>query len=281
MLMMRGRVSSRMTILQRNNVKITGREARLTLVFAHGFGCDQHIWRWVAPVFEDRFRVVVFDYVGSGKADALAYTEARYSGLEGYASDVIEVVEALECGPVVFVGHSVSAMIGVLAAIRRPELFSHLVLLCPSACYLNHPPEYRGGFERAEIEGLLDLMDKNPAGWAGFLAPLVMANPERPELAAELHDSFCKMEPRVARQFAEATFFSDNRQDLPNLRKPTLILQCREDAIAGPEVGRFTHEQIAGSRMVTMDAWGHCPHVSHPVEMIAGMSDYLRAEGLL
>lgn len=250
------------------------------MVFAHGFGCDQRLWRWVVPAFEERFRVAVFDYVGSGKSDAEAYSEERYAGLEGYASDVVEVVEALECSPVVFVGHSVSSMIGVLAAIRRPELFSHLVLLCPSACYLNHPPQYRGGFERTEIEGLLDLMDKNPAGWAGFLAPLVMANPERPELEAELHDSFCKMNPRVARQFAEATFFADNRQDLPNLRKPTLILQCREDAIAGPEVGRFAHEQIAGSRIVTLDATGHSPHVSHPEETIAAIRGFFQAEGL-
>lgn len=167
-----------LNVLQRNHVTISGLEEGATLVFAHGFGCDQRLWRWVAPAFETQFRVVVFDYVGSGQADAGAYSEARYAGLEGYASDVVEVVEALECGPVVFVGHSVSAMIGVLAALRRPELISHLVLLCPSACYLNHPPQYRGGFERAEIEGLLDLMDKNPAGWAGFLAPLVMANPE-------------------------------------------------------------------------------------------------------
>lgn len=270
-----------LNVLQRNHVTISGLEEGATLVFAHGFGCDQRLWRWVAPAFETQFRVVLFDYVGSGQADAGAYSEARYAGLEGYASDVVEVVEALECGPVVFVGHSVSAMIGVLAALRRPELISHLVLLCPSACYLNHPPQYRGGFERAEIEGLLDLMDKNPAGWAGFLAPLVMANPERPELEVELRDSFCKMNPRVARQFAEATFFSDNRQDLPRVQKPTLILQCREDAVAGPEVGRFAHEQIAGSCMVTLEAWGHCPHVSHPAETIAAMRDYLRREGLL
>lgn len=238
------------------------------------------MWRWVAPAFEADFRVAVFDYVGSGKSDPDAYTEARYGRLDGYAGDVVEVVEALDCGPVVFVGHSVSGMIGVLAAIRRPELFSHLILLCPSACYLNHGTEYRGGFERSEIEGLLDLMDKNPAGWAGFLAPLVMANPDRPELQAELHENFCKMNPRVARQFAAATFFSDNRQDLPHLRKPTLILQCREDAVAGPAVGRYAHEQIAESRMVTLEAWGHCPQVSHPVETTTALRDYLREEGL-
>lgn len=265
----------------RNRVTISGKVDGTTLVFAHGFGCDQRLWRWVAPAFEAQFRVVTFDYVGSGKSDEKAYTEARYAGLEGYASDVLEVVESLDRGPVVFVGHSVSSMIGVLAAIRRPDLFSHLVLLCPSACYLNHPPEYRGGFERTEIEGLLDLMDKNPAGWAGFLAPIVMANPGNPELEAELHDSFCKMNPLMARQFAEVTFLSDNRQDLPRLRKPTLILQCREDAVAGPDVGRFVHERIAGSRMVTLDASGHCPHVSHPAETIEALGTYLREEGLL
>jgi sigma-B regulation protein RsbQ len=268
-------------LLQRNNVTISGKAGKATLVFAHGFGCDQRLWRWVAPAFEAEARVVVFDYVGSGLADAEAYNEARYAGLDGYATDAVEVVEALECGPVVFVGHSVSAMIGVMAAIRRPELFSHLVLLCPSACYLNHPPEYYGGFEQEDIEGLLDLMDKNPAGWAGFLAPLVMANPDRPELEAELRESFCTMDPRVARQFAEVTFFSDNRMDLPHLQKPTLILQCREDAIAGPDVGRFVHENIAGSSLVILEAWGHCPHVSHPKETITALRDYLRKEGLL
>lgn len=266
---------------QRNHVVVSGRTEGVTVVLAHGFGCDQRLWRWVTPALEREFRVVVFDYVGSGRADGAAYSEKRYAGLEGYAQDVVEVVEAVGGGPVVFVGHSVSGTIGALAAIGRPELFSHLVLVCPSACYLNHPPEYRGGFERAEIEGLLDLMDKNPGGWAGFLAPLVMANPERPELEAELRESFCTMEPRVARQFAEVTFFADNREDMARVRTPTLILQCREDAVAGPEVGQFVHRHIAGSKMVMLDAWGHCPHVSHPEETTAAVRDYLREEGLL
>lgn len=268
------------SILQRNHVTISGKDGAVTLLFAHGFGCDQRMWRWVAPAFADQFRVVVFDYVGSGHADPEAYAETRYASLEGYASDVIEVAEALKSGPAVFVGHSVSGMIGVLAAIRRPDLFSHLVLLCPSPCYLNDPPDYRGGFERSEIEGLLDLMEKNPSGWAGFLAPLVMANPERPELTAELRESFCTMNPRVARQFAEVTFYSDNRQDLPHLRKPTLIMQCQEDAVAGPSVGRFVHENIAGSQMVMLEAWGHCPQISHPAETTAALGDYLQGEGL-
>lgn len=267
--------------LRRNNVSISGRDEGATLVFAHGFGCDQRLWRWVAPAFEERYRVVVFDYAGSGNAEASAYSEARYSSLEGYADDVVGVVEALDRGPVVFVGHSVSSMIGVLAANRHPELFSHLVLLCPSPYYFNQPPEYRGGFEREEIEGLLDLMDKNPAGWAGFLAPLVMQNPERPELEAELHESFCTMDPQVARTFAKATFFTDSRRDLARVRTPSLILQCREDAVAGPEVGRYVHGQIEGSRMMLLDASGHCPHVSHPAVTIAALQEYLRDENVL
>ena len=262
--------------LRRHNVTITGRQDGPTLVFAHGFGCDQRLWRWVAPAFEDRYRVVAFDYAGSGRAEAGAYSEARYASLQGYADDAVAVVEAVEGGPVVFVGHSVSEMIGVLAAVRRPELFAHLVLLCPSPCYLNHPPTYRGGFEREEIEGLLDLMDKNPSGWAGFLAPLVMQNPDRPELEAELHESFCTMDPLVARTFAEATFFTDSRRDLSRVRTPTLVLQCREDAVAGPEVGGYVHREIEGSRMVILDATGHCPHVSHPAVTIAALQDYLR-----
>jgi len=268
-------------ILQRNNVTVSGREGGTTLVFAHGFGCDQKLWRWVAPAFEASCRVVLFDYVGSGKSDLAAYSEAKYASLDGYATDVIEIVDELRTGPVVFVGHSVSSMIGVVAATRRPDLFSHLVLLSPSACYLNHPPEYRGGFERGDIEGLLDLMEKNPAGWAGFLAPIVMQNPDRPELEAELHESFCAMDQRIARTFAEATFFTDSREDLAKVRTPTCVLQCREDAVASPEVGRFVHEHIAGSRMVIFGAWGHAPHVSHPAETTAAIRDYLTESGLL
>ena len=266
-------------VLERHHTSMSGPESGPTLVFAHGFGCDQRLWRWVAPAFDDRFRVVTFDYVGSGRSDASAYSEERYATLDGYADDALDLLEALDRGPVVWIGHSVSAMIGVAAAIRRPEAFSHLMLLCPSPYYLNDPPAYRGGFEREDIEGLLALMDKHPAGWAGFLAPLVMQNADRPELGAELHDSFCAMEPRVARTFAKATFFGDSRGDLAKVRHPTLILQCRVDPIASPEVGRFVHDRIAGSRLVTLDATGHCPQVSHPGATIAAMDAYLRAEG--
>lgn len=244
-------------------------------MFAHGFGCDQKLWRFVVPAFEAEFRVVRFDYVGSGQSDFGAYDVHRYGSLEGYAQDVLEVIEALDLRRVIFVGHSVSGVIGMLAAIQRPDLFERLVLVCPSPCYLNEAPDYLGGFNRSDIEGLLDLMDKNPMGWAGFLAPIVMKNAERPELGAELERSFCAMNQPVARQFARVTFFSDNRDDLAKVKTPALILQCAEDAVAPQAVGRFVQARLAGSTLVQMSATGHCPHVSHPDETIAAIRAYV------
>jgi sigma-B regulation protein RsbQ len=251
------------------------------IVFAHGFGCDQKLWRFIAPAFEREFRVVRFDYVGAGRSEPSAYDSGRYANLDGYASDLIEVIEAAEGQKVVFVGHSVSGMVGILAAIRRPELFARLVLVCPSPRYLNDAPDYVGGFDRKDIEGLLDLMDKNPSGWAGFLAPLVMKNSDRPELGAELEASFCAMKPEVARQFAQVTFLSDNRADLANVKTPALILQCADDAVAPEAVGRFMHARLAGSTYHAMRATGHCPHVSHPDETIAAIRSYLVLTGML
>jgi len=248
-------------------------------VFAHGFGCDQRMWRFVAPAFEEEFRVVLFDYVGAGRSDGTAYDPVRYGSLDGYASDVIEVIDALGLRDVVFVGHSVSSVVGLLASIRRPELFSKMVLVCPSPCYINQPPGYVGGFNRSDIDGLLDLMDKNPSGWAGFLAPIVMKNAERPELGAELEASFCAMKPEVARQFARVTFTSDNREDLAKVRTPTLVLQCTNDSVAPESVGRFVQRQIFGSAFRQLSASGHCPHVSDAPETIRAIQDYLRPAG--
>src|SRR3954447_25939620 len=222
-------------VLSRNNVKVSGSGTQ-PMIFAHGFGCDQTMWRFVTPAFEADYRVILFDYVGSGKADVSAYDPDRYATLDGYAQDVLDICAALDLHDVIFVGHSVSSMIGVLAANRAPERFSRLVMVGPSPRYINDTG-YVGGFERADIEGLLDLMDKNYIGWANFLAPVVMKNGERPELTKELHDSFCSTDPKITRRFAETTFFSDNRADLPRLRVPALILQCSEDAIAPVEVG--------------------------------------------
>jgi sigma-B regulation protein RsbQ len=261
-------------ILRRNNVKVSGRGEQ-PLMFAHGFGCDQNMWRFVAPAFEEDYKVVLFDYVGSGKSDLGAYSAARYGDLSGYAKDVLEITDALGLKDVIFVGHSVSSMIGVLAAVERPELFKNLVQVVPSPCYINCPPDYIGGFDRADIEGLLDMMDKNFMGWASFLAPVIMKNDERPELAGELHDSFCSTDPTIARRFAEATFYADNRADLPKLKTPSLIIQVTDDAIAPVSVGEFLHRNLPQSTLRLMDASGHCPHMSHPQETIAIIKDYL------
>ena len=245
------------------------------MMFAHGFGCDQNMWRFVVPAFEVDYKIILFDYVGSGKSDVNAYQPARYGDLSGYAKDVLEICAALALEDVIFVGHSVSSMIGVLAAVERPELFKSLIQVVPSPCYINHPPDYVGGFERPDIEGLLDMMDKNYMGWASFLAPVIMKNSERPELSKELEESFCSTDPRIARQFAEATFYSDNREDLTKLKTPSLIIQVADDAIAPVSVGDFLHKNLPESTLHLMDATGHCPHMSHPRETIEIIKDYL------
>jgi sigma-B regulation protein RsbQ len=262
-------------VLQRNNVKVLGAGTQ-PMLFAHGFGCDQNMWRYLTPAFERDYKLVLFDYVGSGKSDVGAYDEERYSTLGGYAQDVLEICHALDLREVIFVGHSVSSMIGVLAAIAEPQRFSRLVFVSPSPRYINEG-DYVGGFDRADIEGLLDLMDKNFIGWASFLAPVVMGNPDRPELKAELEESFCSTDPKIARRFAETTFFGDNREDLPRVPVPSLILQTSEDAIAPVEVGTYVHRHIPASTFRMMKATGHCPHVSHPEETIAAMKEYLAA----
>jgi sigma-B regulation protein RsbQ len=238
------------------------------------------MWRFVAPAFEDDYRVVLFDYVGSGKSDMRAYDPQKYSTLEGYAQDVLDVCHALRLSDVVFVGHSVSSVVGLLASIKEPRLFERLILVGPSPCYVNDPPDYVGGFERADIEGLLDLMDKNYIGWANFLAPVVVKNPERPELARELEESFCSTDPRVARRFAEATFLADNRGDLARVRVPSLIMQCSEDAIAPAGVGDYMSRHLKGSTLRLLEATGHCPHMSHPEETARVIKEYLDSEGI-
>jgi sigma-B regulation protein RsbQ len=263
-----------MNIGKRNNVRIAGSGTQVML-FAHGFGCDQAMWRFVAPAFESDYKVVLFDYVGSGKSDWSAYDDNRYRDLRGYARDVLDVVEAFDLREVIFVGHSVSAMIGMLAAIEAPDRFERLVRIGPSPCYVNEPG-YVGGFERADIEGLLDLMEKNFIGWAAFLAPVVMKNGDRGELAQELEASFCSADPRMTRRFARATFLSDNRADLAGLRVPSLILQCSDDAVAPEAVGRYLREALPASEFRQMAATGHCPHMSHPEETIRLMRQYLR-----
>lgn len=262
-------------ILKRNNVNVVGRATgQEPLMLAHGFGCDQKMWRHLVPAFEDQREIILFDYVGSGGSDSSAWKPDRYSTLEGYAQDVLEILEAVDPEPVIFVGHSVSSVIGILAANRAPHRFRDLILIGPSPRYINDPP-YVGGFEREDIEGLLETMDRNFIGWAQFLAPVVMKNPERTELTEELTRSFCSTDPAIVRRFAETTFLSDNRSDLEHVTVPSLIMQCSEDSIAPPEVGEYMREHLPGSDFVQMRATGHCPHMSHPEETIDIIRDRL------
>ncbi len=246
-------------ILVRNNVRVFGNGTQ-PMLFAHGFGCDQNMWRLVTTqAFAEDYRIILFDYVGSGKSDLQAYSPSRYSSLDGYAQDVLNICAALDLTNIIFVGHSVSSVIGMLASFREPERFARLILIGPSPCYINDPPDYVGGFERADIEGLLDMMDKNYIGWASFLAPVIMKNPGRPELTHELQESFCSTDPKIARRFAEATFYSDNRSDLPKVSVPSLILQCSDDAIAPLAVGEYLNHHLPSSTLRVMEANGHCP----------------------
>jgi sigma-B regulation protein RsbQ len=258
-------------------VTTIGPETGQAMVFAHGFGCDQNMWRYVAPAFADDYRVVLFDHVGAGNSDLSAYDSTRYGSLDGYATDLLEILHELGLTRVVFVGHSVSAMIGVLAAAREPERFDRLVLVGPSPRYLDDEG-YVGGFSRADIEEMLDSLDSNYLGWSTVMAPVIMANPDRPELGAELANSFCRTDPRIAREFARVTFLSDNRGDLANVRTPALVLQCADDAIAPEVVGEFVHRNLAGSDLVQLRATGHCPNLSAPEETVAAIRAYLRAQ---
>jgi sigma-B regulation protein RsbQ len=266
-------------VLRRHAVRVTGNPDGQPMVFAHGFGCDQTLWRFVAPAFEGDFRVITFDYVGAGLSDRTAYDPERYDSLHAYADDVLAICRALDLGGVILVAHSVSATIAMLAAIAEPERFSDLILVTPSPRYLDDPPDYRGGFSRSDIDGLLQMMDVNAMGWAAFLAPVVMGNPDRPELSADLEATFCSIDPVMARQFAQVTFLADNRPDLTKVTTPSLIIQCANDAVAPMEVGAFVHHQLAGSTLEVIDAVGHCPHVSHPEETIRTMRGYLEARG--
>jgi len=233
------------------------------MLFAHGFGCDQNMWRYVAPRFADRYRVVAFDHVGAGQSDLSAYDPARYSSLAGYADDVVDICRGLGLTGAVFVGHSVSAMIGVLAAAKAPELFDDLVLVGPSPRYIDDDG-YVGGFTARDIEDLLDSLDSNYLGWSTAMAPVIMGRPDRPEFGAELTESFCRTDPAIARQFARVTFLSDNRADLPRVTIPTLVLQCRDDVIAPVAVGRYVADHIPNARFELLDATGHCPNLSAP-----------------
>jgi len=260
-------------IRQRNNVHVTG-EGPATMVFAHGFGCDQNMWRLLAPAFASRYQTIQFDLVGSGASDLAAYDRAKYDSLQGYADDVLEIIDSFATGPVVFVGHSVSAMIGMLADLKAPDRFAAHVMVGPSPCYINDG-DYVGGFTRADIESLLNTMDSNYLGWSSTMAPAIMGAYEQPELGAELTNSFCRTDPDIASHFARVTFLSDHRAELPRLRTPTLILQCSDDIIAPLAVGDYLHRMLPVSTLTVIDNVGHCPHLSEPGACHAAIETFL------
>ncbi|GLC88347.1 sigma factor SigB regulation protein RsbQ [Lysinibacillus piscis] len=262
-----------MDILTRNCVKIIG-NGKQPIMFAHGFGCNQNMWRFITPAFQEKFQIILFDYVGAGNSDIHAYTTEKYKTLQGYAQDVLDIIEALHLQQLIFVGHSISSMIGMLASIERPDVFKKMVMIGPSPCYLNDSM-YQGGFEKSDIAELLDMMEMNFAGWASYMAPIVMNAPEQPKLSQDLEQMFVSVNPRIAREFAEVTFFSDCRADLAKTSIPTLIMQCSEDSIVPIEVGQYLHEHLANSTLCLMEAKGHYPHISHPKESIQHMLEFL------
>lgn len=262
-----------MDAIARHNVKTSGSGAR-SIVFAHGFGCDQSMWRHVAPHFEDTFTVVAFDYVGSGGSDSRAYDPIKYETLNGYASDVVEIGEELNIRDGILVGHSVSAMIAALASVERPDMFSTLVMVGPSPRYIDDT-DYEGGFSADDIKDLLASLEENPLAWSASMAPAIVGNPDQPEHGQELADSICKLDPLIANGFARATFTSDNRADLPKVSARTLIIQCRNDIIASEHVGAYVRDKIPGSQLVLLDATGHCPNLTAPDEVIAAIRNFV------
>ncbi|MEO9061470.1 MAG: alpha/beta hydrolase [Nitrosospira sp.] len=262
-----------MSALTRNNVVVRG-NGSTAMMFAHGFGCDQNMWRFVAPAFEENYQTVLFDHVGAGGSDLAAYSRKRHDTLEGYAEDIIEIARELRLEDAVFVGHSVSAMMGIVAAAKAPDLFKSLVLVGPSPSYINDG-DYIGGFTKAQIEELLESLDSNHMGWSMAMAPVIMGNPDRKELGEELTNSFCRTDPEIARHFARTTFLSDCRDILAGVHLPVLILQCSNDVIAPREVGEYVHRKMPGSKLVLMEATGHCPNLSAPEETIAAIKAFL------
>jgi sigma-B regulation protein RsbQ len=257
----------------RHNINVVGAADGPTILLAHGFGCDQKLWRYVVDELESEFRLVLIDLIGSGSSDPDAWDATKYSSLTGYATDILDILDELDLRDVTFVGHSVSSMIGVLATIQDPSRFARLVLLTPSPCYIDDD-EYHGGFSEADINELLESLEQNYLGWSQAMAPVIMGTPDRPDLQDELAATFCRTDPECARVFARTTFLSDNRADLPRVSLPTLVIECAQDAIAPREVGAYVHAQIVGSRKVTLDATGHCPHVSAPAATAAAIAAF-------
>lgn len=267
------------TVVERNRVTIMG-QGEQTLVLAHGLGCNQEMWQYITPFLKESYRLISFDHVGSGQSDITAYRSEKYCTLQGYATDLVEIIEELELKDIIFVGHSISSMIGLLAAIDKPQLFKSLIMIGPSPCYVNEET-YHGGFERSDISELLDMMEMNFAGWASYMAPIGMATDHAPHLTQELETAFVSTNARIAREFAEVTFLSDYRAQLPLLQVPALILQCAEDSIVPIEVGHYLHQHLTNSELVVLPVKGHYPHISQPTETVTEMVAYIEKMSVL
>lgn len=263
----------KMDIVKRNSIKIIG-EGSKHMLFSHGFGCDQNMWRLITPAFLDEYKIILFDLVGSGNSDLTFYDFDKYSTLQGYADDVIEICDELALNDITFIGHSVSTMIGALVVKAKPNLIKNLIMVGPSPCYINQE-DYLGGFSSDDIDELLLSLESNYLGWSSAITPAIMGNPDRPELAEELETSFCRNDPKIAEHFAKVTFLSDHREDLKNINVETLIMQCSQDIIAPIEVGEYLHEKINKSTLKVMEATGHCPHLSAPAETISMIKSFL------
>ena len=257
----------------RHHIHLAGRGAA-TMVFAHGFGCDQTMWRHLAPAYQHRYRVLTYDLIGSGGSDLSAYDPVRHGSLQGHADDLLALIDAHAVGPVVFVGHSVGAMIGMLATIAAPERFVAQIMVSPSACYLNDG-DYTGGFTRDDIDELLETMETNFIAWSHSLAPTIMGAPNQPHLASGLTASFCRNDPEIAHHFASVTFRSDHRLDVPRSTTPALILQCSDDLIAPCTAGQWLHENLPHSSLAMVSNVGHCPHMSAPTAVSAAIDAFL------
>lgn len=264
------------SIIKNFNVNVKG-NGQQPMMFAHGYGCDQSMWRYLEPTFSNRFRSILFDLVGCGKSNSSCFDQQKHSTLSGYADDVLSICDSLNLKDIVFVGHSVSAVIGILAAIKEPQRFSKLILIGPSPCYFNDG-DYIGGFEKETLVGMLENLNADFLGWSRAMGPAIMGRPDRPELGVELTNSFCQTDPTIAKHFAKTVFLSDNRADLKKIKTPSLILQCSQDIIAPDSVGRYMHQEISGSRLKTLKAIGHCPHVSEPQETITAMNEFLEPQ---
>lgn len=262
-----------MNILKRNNVRVFG-EGNQPMIFAHGYGCDQNMWRYITPRFLQDYKIVLFDHTGAGNSDLSAYDSVKYNSLAGYADDILEICHELDLRNAIFVGHSVATMMGILSAIKEPARFAKMILITPSPCYINDEG-YLGGFERADVETMLTFMETDYLGWSNTFGPFIMGNPDQPSLGQELATSFCHTDPDITKEFARVTFFSDNRPDLPKLQVKSLILQCSEDMIAPEEVGAYLNQSLKNSTLVKLKATGHCPNVSAPLETIAAMEPFL------